>query len=53
MLYNVDMLIILTEPSTTRTLPEDYVQRVKQVHESGGYGSRGYALKTRSVNMHL
>ena len=23
-------------------LPEDYVERVKRVHESGGYGSRGY-----------
>lgn len=32
-------------PSTTKELPEDYVQRVKQVHESGGYGSRGYELK--------
>ncbi|KAL0653599.1 hypothetical protein Bca4012_096290 [Brassica carinata] len=26
----------------SRELPEDYVERVKQVHESGGYGSRGY-----------
>uniref|UniRef100_A0A1J3D4E5 phenylalanine--tRNA ligase n=2 Tax=Noccaea caerulescens TaxID=107243 RepID=A0A1J3D4E5_NOCCA len=32
----------LKDPSTTRTLPEDYVERVKRVHESGGYGSRGY-----------
>ncbi|KAI4298342.1 hypothetical protein L6164_031915 [Bauhinia variegata] len=32
----------LKAPSTTKELPEDYVQRVKQVHESGGYGSRGY-----------
>ncbi|KAL1208145.1 Phenylalanine--tRNA ligase alpha subunit, cytoplasmic [Cardamine amara subsp. amara] len=32
----------LKAPSTTRELPEDYVERVKQVHESGGYGSRGY-----------
>lgn len=31
-------------PSTTRELPEDYVQLVKRVHESGGYGSRGYAI---------
>ncbi|KAG8388219.1 hypothetical protein BUALT_Bualt02G0102900 [Buddleja alternifolia] len=29
------------KPSTTRTLPEDYVERVKRVHESGGYGSMG------------
>ena len=32
------------EPSTTKTLPEDYVERVKQIHESGGHGSRGYAI---------
>ncbi|KAK0582143.1 hypothetical protein LWI29_021975 [Acer saccharum] len=32
----------LEEPSTTRKLPEDYVELVKRVHESGGYGSRGY-----------
>ncbi|KAF3435702.1 hypothetical protein FNV43_RR22794 [Rhamnella rubrinervis] len=32
----------LEAPSTTKELPEDYVARVKQVHESGGYGSRGY-----------
>ncbi|GJV01933.1 phenylalanine--tRNA ligase alpha subunit, cytoplasmic [Tanacetum coccineum] len=32
----------LKEPSTTRTLPEDYVARVKQIHESGGHGSKGY-----------
>ncbi|XP_057456391.1 phenylalanine--tRNA ligase alpha subunit, cytoplasmic-like [Lotus japonicus] len=35
----------LEAPSTTQELPEDYVQRVKQVHESGGYGSKGYAYK--------
>ncbi|KAK9988068.1 hypothetical protein SO802_028307 [Lithocarpus litseifolius] len=32
----------LKVPSTTKELPEDYVERVKRVHESGGYGSRGY-----------
>lgn len=32
----------LQVPSTTRQLPEDYVQKVKNVHESGGYGSKGY-----------
>lgn len=31
-------------PSTTKELPEDYVERVKRVHESGGYDSRGYAF---------
>jgi len=33
---------ISAAPSTTKILPEDYVLRVTQVHESGGYGSRGY-----------
>lgn len=37
------MVITSVVPSTTKTLPEDYVERVKGVHESGGYGSRGYA----------
>ncbi|KAL5994383.1 hypothetical protein ACLOJK_024433 [Asimina triloba] len=32
----------LQVPSATKSLPEDYVERVKRVHESGGYGSRGY-----------
>ncbi|KAK1324118.1 putative phenylalanine--tRNA ligase alpha subunit [Acorus calamus] len=32
----------LKVPSTTKQLPEDYVERVKNVHESGGYGSKGY-----------
>ncbi|KAI3865834.1 hypothetical protein MKX03_035787 [Papaver bracteatum] len=29
-------------PSATLSLPEDYVDRVKRMHESGGYGSKGY-----------
>ncbi|XP_028765783.1 phenylalanine--tRNA ligase alpha subunit, cytoplasmic [Neltuma alba] len=33
----------LLAPSTAKDLPEDYVKRVKDVHEVGGYGSRGYA----------
>ncbi|XXG42435.1 hypothetical protein AAC387_Pa01g2717 [Persea americana] len=32
----------LKVPPTTRQLPEDYVETVKRVHESGGYGSQGY-----------
>ncbi|XAR55438.1 Phenylalanine--tRNA ligase [Bertholletia excelsa] len=42
-------------PSTTKMLPEDYVQRVKQVHESGGYGSRGYEYdwKREEANKNL
>lgn len=35
---------IFLAPSTTKELPEDYVERVKHVHESGGYGSRGYYM---------
>lgn len=37
-LFGLESLV----PSTTNKLPEDYVERVKSVHESGGYGSRGY-----------
>ncbi|KAF7127961.1 hypothetical protein RHSIM_Rhsim11G0177200 [Rhododendron simsii] len=45
----------LQVPSTTKTLPEDYVERVKRVHESGGYGSRGYAYewKREEANKNL
>ncbi|XP_071735453.1 phenylalanine--tRNA ligase alpha subunit, cytoplasmic [Rutidosis leptorrhynchoides] len=45
----------LREPSTTRTLPEDYVARVKLIHESGGYGSRGYGYdwKREEANKNL
>ncbi|KAH1224567.1 Phenylalanine--tRNA ligase alpha subunit, cytoplasmic [Glycine max] len=45
----------LETPSTTKILPEDYVQRVKHVHESGGYGSRGYAYdwKREEANKNL
>lgn len=32
----------LTSPATSDTFPEDYLQRVKAVHEHGGYGSAGY-----------
>ncbi|PHT33313.1 putative phenylalanine--tRNA ligase alpha subunit [Capsicum baccatum] len=34
----------LKVPSTTKMLPEDYFERVKEIHESGGYQSRGYGL---------
>ncbi|CAI9765512.1 unnamed protein product [Fraxinus pennsylvanica] len=45
----------LKEPSTTKMLPEDYVERVKGVHESGGYGSRGYGYewKREEANKNL
>lgn len=31
----------VTEPATSTTFPEDYLQRVRTVHEFGGYGSQG------------
>lgn len=31
----------LTKPASAGGFPEDYLQRVKAVHESGGYGSKG------------
>ncbi|KAJ8449361.1 hypothetical protein Cgig2_002493 [Carnegiea gigantea] len=45
----------LQAPSTTNSLPEDYVERVKLVHESGGYGSRGYGYdwKREEANKNL
>ncbi|XP_010243074.1 PREDICTED: phenylalanine--tRNA ligase alpha subunit, cytoplasmic [Nelumbo nucifera] len=45
----------LQVPSTTKKLPEDYVERVKRVHESGGYGSRGYGYdwKREEANKNL
>ncbi|KAF7840946.1 phenylalanine--tRNA ligase alpha subunit, cytoplasmic [Senna tora] len=45
----------LQAPSTTKELPEDYVQRVKDIHESGGYGSRGYVYdwKREEANKNL
>ena len=32
----------LTKPAATTSFPEDYLERVKAVHQSGGYGSAGY-----------
>jgi len=34
----------ISDPKTTpiKNLPADYLQRVKQVHSHGGYGSKGY-----------
>ncbi|MED6204113.1 hypothetical protein PIB30_006181 [Stylosanthes scabra] len=45
----------LDAPSTTKRLPEDYVERVKQIHEIGGYESRGYAYdwKREEANKNL
>ncbi|CAI8618730.1 unnamed protein product [Vicia faba] len=45
----------LEAPSTTKKLPEDYVQRVKKVHEFGGYESRGYTYdwKREEANKNL
>nr|XP_043628892.1 phenylalanine--tRNA ligase alpha subunit, cytoplasmic [Erigeron canadensis] len=45
----------LKEPSVTKILPEDYVEKVKQIHESGGHGSRGYGYdwKREEANKNL
>ncbi|KAG6779520.1 hypothetical protein POTOM_015909 [Populus tomentosa] len=45
----------LKAPETTKQLPEDYVELVKCVHESGGYGSRGYGYewKREEANKNL
>ncbi|KAI8467957.1 MAG: tRNA synthetases class II core domain (F)-domain-containing protein [Monoraphidium minutum] len=32
----------LTRPAASDNFPEDYLARVKEVHEHGGYGSAGY-----------
>jgi len=32
-------------PSTTKDIPEDYLQRVWDVHQNGGYGSVGYCYE--------
>ncbi|KAL5227670.1 hypothetical protein ABZP36_015935 [Zizania latifolia] len=32
----------LEAPAATKQLPEDYLEKVKEVHKSGGYGSKGY-----------
>ena len=32
----------MKDPALTQSLPEEYYERVKQTHESGGYGSIGY-----------
>lgn len=33
---------LVAAPGSTKDLPEDYLARVKLVHESGGYGSKGF-----------
>ena len=32
----------IKSPATTTSLPRDYLERVRQVHSKGGYGSIGY-----------
>ena len=40
----VDYSIILfcIEPAISTSFPEDYLEKVKNVHSKGGYGSQGY-----------
>jgi phenylalanyl-tRNA synthetase alpha chain len=35
----------LSDPATSHDFPADFLQRVKKVHEEGGYGSIGYRYK--------
>jgi len=32
----------ISDPATSSDFPADYLERVKEVHSSGGYGSQGY-----------
>jgi len=32
----------ISEPSTTEIFPEEYLEKVKRIHSSGGHGSQGY-----------
>eukprot|EP00049_Salpingoeca_infusionum_P004886 m.85060 g.85060 ORF g.85060 m.85060 type:complete len:494 (-) comp12772_c1_seq1:233-1714(-) len=32
----------MKEPATSAPYPEDYMERVRDVHQNGGYGSQGY-----------
>jgi len=34
----------IASPAETKTIPQDYMQRVKDIHEHGGYGSVGYDI---------
>lgn len=36
------LYVACADPSTTLTVPEDYLERVRKVHQEGGYGSIGY-----------
>ena len=32
----------LTKPEKCLSVPEDYMEKVKKIHSSGGFGSKGY-----------
>jgi len=34
----------ISDPSTTVSIPPEYLKRVKEMHEVGGHGSHGYVL---------
>ncbi|KAI8005424.1 Phenylalanine--tRNA ligase alpha subunit, cytoplasmic [Camellia lanceoleosa] len=54
-LFDAFLVIIFIVPPMKKFLPEDYVERVKRVHEFGGYGSRGYEYdwKREEANKNL
>lgn len=39
---DVQDTFFVKEPSRAKSIPEDYLARVAEVHEKGGYGSTGY-----------
>ena len=38
----------MSQPETSDTFPEEYLEKVKDVHENGGYGSIGYRYGYRA-----
>ena len=39
------------EPASALTVPEDYYERVKAVHQDGGYGSIGYGWCVSTLHL--
>lgn len=36
------MNLNIIDPSISTSFPEDYLEKVRQIHSEGGYGSQGY-----------
>lgn len=39
---NLSLFTFFTDPATASAFPMDYLEKVKEVHSIGGYGSQGY-----------